>query len=43
MSIGCKGSGEVCGCGEGLMCVLVGFARPNPRERANRESEVRGY
>jgi hypothetical protein len=43
VSVGCEGSGNVSGCGEGLVCILVGVVRLSPRERANRKSELCGY
>jgi hypothetical protein len=32
----------VCGCGEGLVRVLVGVVRPSFKERANRKGELCG-
>jgi hypothetical protein len=42
VSVGWKGSGDVRGCGEGLVRVLVGIVRPGPRERVSRESGICG-
>ena len=43
MIVGCEGSGDVCGCGEGLVLVLLGVVRPGSRERPKREIELCGY
>jgi hypothetical protein len=43
VSVGCEGRGNVCGCGEGLVRVLVGIIRPNSREKPNRERELYCY
>ncbi len=43
MSVGCAEGGDVCGCGEALVHVLVSVVRPSSRERPKREIELYGY